>query len=464
MRDLLITLIVFGSLPFIFKSPVNGALMWVWISVMNPHTQGWGFATSFPFAFIIAIVTTISLMATKDAKNFPITPVTAALIAFVLWMNLTMPFALFVSDSMDQWKKVMKIMSMTFVCLILIKNRKDVHRLIWILVLSIGYYGVKGGIFTLRSGGSDKVWGPAGTFIEGNNEIALAIIMTIPLMYYLQQNSEKKWVRRSLTAAMLLSALAALGSYSRGAFVAIAAMLVCMWFKSDKKIAFGCLLALAIPPSIMFMPDEWGIRMNTISAYELDGSAQGRINAWRMAYNLAKDRFFGGGFEIYNPSVFRAYAPNPNDIHAAHSNYFQVMGEHGFVGLGLYLLLVLLSWRCAAWIIRHARQHDSLHWAAGLATMIQTSLIGFFVGGAFLSLAYFDVPYYLMIALVATRIIVEQSLLAKSHQGRSTTKPSSGKRDMRSLVMACDATSPPSPRHPDSSSDAKSVSIVDGIH
>jgi probable O-glycosylation ligase (exosortase A-associated) len=464
MRDLLVTLIVFASLPFIFKSPVNGALMWIWISVMNPHTQGWGFAANFPFAFIIAIVTTISLMTTKQEKNFPLTPVTATLIAFVLWMSLTMPFSIFMSDSVAQWKKVMKIMSMTFVCLMLVKNRKDVHRLIWVLVMSLGYYGVKGGIFTLRSGGSDKVWGPAGTFIEGNNEIALAMIMIIPLMYYLQQNSDNKWVRHGLTVAMLLSALAALGSYSRGAFLAIAAMLVCMWFKSDKKIAFGCLLALAIPPSIMFMPDEWGNRMNTISTYELDESAQGRINAWRMAYNLAKDRFFGGGFEIYNPTVFRIYAPNPNDIHAAHSNYFQLMGEHGFVGLGLYLLLGLLSWRCATWIIRHAKQQESLRWAIGLATMIQTSLIGFFVGGAFLSLAYFDVPYYLMIALVATRIIVEQSLLAPSHQELSMAKPSSRKHDIRSLVVACHATSPPSPRHPDPTSDAKSVSIVNGIH
>jgi len=445
MRDLLITLFVIASLPFIFKSPVNGALMWVWISVMNPHTHGWGYANSLPFAFIIAIVTIFSLMTTKHSKNLPITPVTAVLLAFVFWMNLTLPFALFMEGSVNQWIKVMKIMLMTFVCLMLIKSRKDVHRLVWILVISIGFYGVKGGIFTLRSGGTERVWGPAGTFIEGNNEIALALIMTIPLMYYLQQNSTNKWVRRGLAGAMLLSALAALGSYSRGAFLAIAAMLVCMWLKSGKKVTFGCLLAFAIPPSIMFMPGEWGTRMNTIGNYELDGSAQGRFNAWRMAYNLAKDRFFGGGFEIYNQSVFRIYAPNPTDIHAAHSNYFQVMGEHGFVGLGLYLMLGFLSWRCAAWIISNSRQHESLRWAAGLATMIQTSLIGFFVGGAFLSLAYFDVPYYFMIALVATRIIVEKALLAGPLQYVSTAKLSTGKQDVRSPAAASHSAPLPMP-------------------
>ena len=72
MRDVLVTLIVFGLLPFVFKKPYIGALMWVWISVMNPHTQGWGFATTFPFAAIIAGVTMISLLASKEPKSLPL--------------------------------------------------------------------------------------------------------------------------------------------------------------------------------------------------------------------------------------------------------------------------------------------------------------------------------------------------------------------------------------------------------
>jgi probable O-glycosylation ligase (exosortase A-associated) len=415
MRDLLIALIVFGSLPFILKSPATGVLMWIWISVMNPHSQTWGFASSFPFAFIIAIATLVSLALSRHPKNLPLTPVTATLICLVLWMNVTLPFSLFYSSALIQWEKVMKIMLMTFVCLAVIKSRSDVQRLIWMITVSLGYYGIKGGIFTLRSGGSFKVWGPGGTFIAGNNEIALALIMVIPIMYYLHQNVSNRWVRWALIASMLLSGLASLGSYSRGAFLAIAAMSIFMWIKSRKKMAFGLLMILTIPIMLAFMPAEWDNRMNTIHDYQSDGSAQGRINAWYMAYNLAKDRFFGGGFEIYNQSTFSAYAPNPSDVHAAHSNYFQILGEHGFVGLGLYLLLGITTWRCASWIIDNTRKHESLHWAASLSRMLQTSLVGFFVGGAFLSLAYFDVPYYLMAVLVITRVIVEQALAKIDH-------------------------------------------------
>jgi probable O-glycosylation ligase (exosortase A-associated) len=170
----------------------------------------------------------------------------------------------------------------------------------------------------------------------------------------------------------------------------------------------GLLIALLTPLAFLFMPDRWSERMDSINTYQADESALGRINAWHMAWNLAKDRFFGGGFEIAEPLTFFLYAPNPADIHAAHSIYFQALGEHGFIGLGLYLLLLAATWRSASWIIRHARQQPDLEWAEQLATMIQASFIGFAVGGAFLSLLYFDVPYYLMAAIVATRLLVAQ--------------------------------------------------------
>jgi probable O-glycosylation ligase (exosortase A-associated) len=415
MRDILVAVIVFGFLPLVFKRPYVGILMWVWISVMNPHTQGWGFATTFPFAALIAAVTLVSLIFTKHSKNLPFTSVTWFFIAFVMWMNVTTLFALYPEESYEQWVKVIKIMLMTFVTLMLIKTRWHIHLLVCVIVFSLGYYGVKGGVFTVATGGEDKVWGPEGTFIGGNNEIALALIMTIPLMHYLQMTSSKMWVRHSLTFAMILCALAALGSYSRGALLAIAAMGGFLWLKSQHKFRIALFVFVMALPALAFMPDQWGERMDTINAYEEDLSVKGRFNAWWMAYNLAKERpLVGGGFEVSMPELFWLYAPDPEDLHAAHSVYFQALGEHGFVGLGLYLLLALSTWRTGSWIIRNTGKREEYRWAYNLATMIQVSLIGFAVGGAFLSLLYFDVPYYLMAAMVATRILVEKELKEKA--------------------------------------------------
>jgi probable O-glycosylation ligase (exosortase A-associated) len=218
-----------------------------------------------------------------------------------------------------------------------------------------------------------------------------------------------------MLASIGLCAIAALGSYSRGAALALGAMLVFMWLKGKHKIKLGLVLLIVVPMALVFMPEQWHTRLDTLNSYEQDASAMGRINAWKMAFNLANDRpLFGGSFEIYNREIFSRYAPVPDDVHAAHSIYFQVLGEHGWVGFGLYLLLGLLTWRAGSWVLKHARYVDELQWACDMVRMIQVSLLGFMVGGAFLSLAYFDVPYYLMAALVAVRLLVEKELAQRS--------------------------------------------------
>jgi putative inorganic carbon (HCO3(-)) transporter len=421
MRDIIITLIVFGSLPFALKRPWIGVLMWVWISVMNPHRLGWGFAYSYPFAALIAAATLIGLVLTKDPKQLPRSSIIWAFLAFVSWMVVTTVFAFFPAESTDLLVRIWKTAAMTIAMIMVIKTREHIQMVVWTLVISLGYYGVKGGIFTILSGGSSTVWGPAGSYIEGNNEVALAFITIIPLMFFLFQESANKWVKRGMLVTMALCTMAALGSYSRGALVGIVAMLAYMWWKSPKKVLVGTVMLLLLPAAIAFMPDKWSQRMDTINTYQADDSAMGRINAWKMATNLAVERpLVGGGFAIWTGTVFQRYAPNPDDVHAAHSIYFQVLGEHGFVGLGLYLLLATLVFRRCSWINRVTAKRDDLKWASRLSTMIQVSVLGFAVGGAFLSLAYYDVPYYLMALVVSTGYLVENTLKAEAAQARAS--------------------------------------------
>jgi putative inorganic carbon (hco3(-)) transporter len=415
MRDIVITLIVFGSLLFALRRPYIGVLMWCWISVMNPHRLSYGFAYDFPFAALVAGVTLVGLVLTKDPKRLPLTPIMVTLFAFTAWMGVTTMFAFYFDNSLVMLNRVSKTMLMTAVLVMLIKSQEQLRLLVWVLAGSIAYYGMKGGVFTILTGGSSIVWGPSGSYIEGNNEVALAFITIIPMMFYLFLTEPNKWVKRGLVGGMVLCAFAALGSYSRGALVGIAAMLFFLWLKSSKKAIMGVALILLVPVAITFMPDKWTARMETINTYQEDSSAMGRINAWWMAYNLAKDRpLVGGGYDIWTGTIFQLYAPDPADPHAAHSIYFQALGEHGFVGLGLYLLLAFLTFKKAMWIVRNTEKRDDLRWAAHLATMIQVSLIGFGVGGAFLSLLYYDVPYYLMGIIVVVGTIVETQLKQES--------------------------------------------------
>ncbi len=401
---------------------------------MNPHSQGWGFARSFPFAQVIALVTVAAMVMHKEKYRLPLTPVTNLFMLFLLWMGITSAFAIHVTEIDTQLIKVLKIFGMTLVVLMLLKNREQVQAMVWTIVVSLGYYGVKGGIFTIRTGGSERVWGPSGTFIDGNNEVALALVMVIPLMYYLFLQLTKKWHRYAMLASMLLCALASLGSYSRGAALAIAAMAGFLWLKSRQKVRLGLLMVVAAPVLLMAMPPKWFERIETINTYEEDASAMGRINAWRMAFNLANDRITGGGFEIYDSYVFSMYAPIPEDIHAAHSIYFQVLGEHGWIGLVIYLALAVATWLAATSVTSRAKRDPELKWAADLATMCQVSLIGFAVGGAFLSLTYFDVPYYVMCVIVVLKILVDKEVNEKTQLARAR------RNELRSIGVASSDT------------------------
>ncbi|MFT3759462.1 putative O-glycosylation ligase, exosortase A system-associated [Thauera sp.] len=404
MRDLLILGILGTTVPYVFRYAFIGVLLWTWIGIMNPHRLAYGFMHSAPIALVVALVTFIGLFTTRDRVKFDWSAPMVVLAIFVVWMGLTTVFAFFPGESLSQLIKVLKIQIMIFIAAAVLYKHMHIRLFIWINVLSLGFYGLKGGLYTISTGGGGRVWGPPGGFVEGNNELGLALILTIPLMHFLRVTSPHKWVKRGLLVLMMLSAVSAIGTQSRGAMLAISGMAVVLWWRAPNKMINAFMLSLVGLVILAMMPESWYERMGTIQTYENDGSAMGRINAWITMVNVANDRFFGGGFDVQNPFVFGLYAPDPSNPLTAHSIYFQVLGEHGYVGLGLFLLVWLLAWRRAAALRRGTRDDPELGWLYHLGSMVQVSLVGYAIGGAFLSLAYFDLPYNILVALVvATR-------------------------------------------------------------
>ena len=400
MRDALVFLIIFGCLPFIFKRPAFGVLMFTWISLMNPHRLAHGAAYDFPFAAIVAGVTAVSLLFSKQPKRYPLSATTVTLLLFATWMTVTSFFALEPSLVWREWNRVLKTLFMVAISMAALNTEKDLKRFVWVVALSLGVYGLKGGIFTVASGGSFRVYGPAGSYIEENNSMALALVTVLPLIWYLRSQVKHKYLAMGVVAVVVGTAIAAVGSYSRGALVGGAAMLFFLWFQGAKKIQTA-ILVIAIGGLIaVIMPAQWFQRMDTISEYSQDGSAMGRINAWRFAVNVATEHPIGGGFNVFSPRMFKIYAPQPDDYHVAHSIYFQVMGDHGFFGLALFLLLMLFAWRTGSRIVKLCKDDPERKWASDLAKMAQVSLVGYAVSGAFLSLAYFDLYYDIIIILV----------------------------------------------------------------
>ena len=409
MRDFLIVgLVVAGSFAAL-RRPWIGIMVWTWLSIMNPHRFTWGFAYDAPLAAIVAVSTMVGLLMTRERESPFKSGAPVILAVLVVWITLSWQFGFDPQGDQAQWDKVIKILGMIFLTLVLLRSKRHIYALAWVCAGSLALLGIKGGMFTLTTGGGNRVWGPPGSFIEGNNEFALALVMSIPLLRFLQLQIDGVWPRRLMMAVMVLMAASALGSHSRGGLLAIVAMTLLLWWRGRDRVTGGLVIVLVAVALLAFMPAEWDARMATIETYDEDSSALGRFAAWWVAWGVATHHFFGAGFEAARPELFALYSPYPDlGTPVAHSIYFQMLGHHGFVGLALFLLLGLVTWRTAARIRKEAAGVPQARWCVDLAGMCQVSLIGYAVGGAFLSLAYFDLPYDIMSLLVLTQAWVRR--------------------------------------------------------
>lgn len=398
MRDLALALFIFGMIPFILLRPYLGLLMWSWLGYMNPNRLTFGFAYSFPWVEIVAIVTLAGVFFSHERKLPPRSPIFILLLAYLAWTLITTLFAAVPAAAWLKWQEFAKILVMVFVTLVLVNDRQRMHWLVWMIVVSLGFYGLKGGVFTLLHGGNYHVSGPPDSFITDNNALALALCMTLPLMRYLQLQEQRRWVRMGLGLVILLTGVAVLGTYSRGGFIALTVVAVALLVKSRHRMALALVVVVVGLVALHFMPAKWTARMNTL--HDATGTASGetRLQSWEFAANVAWHRpLLGGGFEVYKSGpLWQRYAPAGSERRAIHSIYFRTLGEQGFIGLGLFLALLAVAWRNCAKVRKRTRGDPGRKWAFDLASMLQVGLIAYAAAGAFLPMPYFDLTYQLL--------------------------------------------------------------------
>lgn len=251
----------------------------------------------------------------------------------------------------------------------------------------------------------------SGSFLGDGNDFALSVSIAVPFaVFLLQDMREYRW-RMLLGPAAIVLVLCIIGTSSRGGTLALVAVGCYYWLVSRRKVV----TALAIFAILLivkgFAPPEYMKRMSLIQNYEKDGSAQGRLLAWGSGVRMALDRPLLGvgaghfavkyGVEYRPPGYGRTEIPWSN----AHSIYFLTLGELGFPGLALLLLLFahnFLANRRLAREVRQREEPDGAH-AVNLLRSVNAGMVAFLVGGAFLSAVYYPHLYLLAALNVAAR-------------------------------------------------------------
>jgi probable O-glycosylation ligase (exosortase A-associated) len=375
--------------------------MWSWLAYGNPHRLTWDFAFEFPFAQVVAIATLVGFLFTRDKRPFVWTREYLVVVLLWAWFGVSSVLAMYPEAAWDKFLEFSKILVMAMLVVPLFQDRKRLRIFVFVVGASLGFYGIKGGLFVLATGGSWMVLGPRESFFESNTELALVLNMALPILFYLAKEETRRWLRLTLRAAFVLTILAVPFTYSRGGVLGLVVVLAVLFVKARRRFLFIPVLALALVGFMLFAPERWVERMQTMEDYQADESANLRFMSWRVAMLIAADRpLYGGGFRVFvNRATYDIYMPEyPRGFgHDAHSIYFNLLGEHGWVGLGLFVLLVTLAMFKLYAIRRLARGRPELAWAAGYAHMIQASLATYLITGAFLSAAYFDLAYQLLI-------------------------------------------------------------------
>ncbi|MBF0446710.1 MAG: putative O-glycosylation ligase, exosortase A system-associated [Magnetococcales bacterium] len=472
MRDLVLTLFIFGMLPYAFLRPVVGLYLWAWISYMNPHRLTWSYAYSFRFNYFVAIITILGVVFFwRKREKIPSTGPVFLLTLFFIWVCLSTLLAFSPGGAWIDFVRFFKIYLMLLITFLTVGSRRSITILVVIIAVSIGFFGIKGGVFTILTGGQFHILGPEDSFFYDNNTFALAEVMVIPLFMFFRTQLKNRWLRLFVLICTVLAVIAVIGSYSRGGLVGLMVVIFFFWLRTPGKIKITVFIPLVMVVIFSSMPEKWQDRMSVLaesvtvikpvkdfiedppnlfesrSAFDesnnpfnldetdddffeteesrllADMSVQGRFQAWGFAWNLALDRpIFGGGFHAFTQRAYDIYYPGVIR-RDAHSIYFEVMGEQGFGGLLIWLLLHFSVFRMQGSIVRRTKNVEELLWAHELARYMGIGLLGYYSAGAFLGLAYFDLPFHYLAIIIILQKVVNKELSNRPEPERRNRFP-----------------------------------------
>jgi len=422
MRDIVLLTAVLAAAGVAFRRPWVGLMTFVFLGLFSPQSYTWSFAREFPLSQVVAVTTIAGMVLSSERKSLSLQTEMVLLILLWVFFGISTLAALYPDDAMRRYVYVSKIFLMIIVATVVISSEERLYGLVRIVGYSLGFYGLKGGLFGIATGGGLMVYGPDISFLSANNSIGLALAMNIPILLYLWKTERKGWVRCTALSMLLFSYPAIICTYSRGAWLGMLAATILSVVKSQRKFLAvglgGILLVFLQVVAPQIAPDRLVQRYDSLEHYEEDASAQSRFWNWEFCKRVGLARpLTGGGFDFYHFDTYRSYYPEflqrwPGKVWTCHSTWLTIFGEHGFAGAIIWLSLLGTSLMSLRRIRLYARMHSEKAHLKVFVETLQASLVTYLVVGTFLDAAYFDLFYYLI-----AFVVIQKSLLVRAVSG-----------------------------------------------
>lgn len=407
LRDLLVFGIVLLSLPASFRRPFVGLLVFSWLAYMRPQDLCWSFARDMRLSFYVAMAMIVGWWANERGRR-----------AFATWdvrtrLMVALGALVLVSyaQARDQEEYVtrylfefLKIIVIALFTSGQVDTRQRFRTMVAMIAVCLAFFGVKGGVFGVLTGGATILRGPGG-MLEDNNDFALALVMNIPLLWYMGSSERSiRHVYRASRIGIVLTVLTILLTHSRGAFLALVSTAVWMAWRTGNLLRAMGGLAVSVMAFFVFAPRSVLERMATIGD-TTDSSAMARLQSWSVALRMIEaNPVFGVGVRNFQSSYLN-YASvarvDAKTTYVAHNSYLQIWAESGSIAFVAYLALLLSVFVTCRRVYKMGVVRPDLRWAMDYARMMEATTVGFMVGAVFLNRGHFDLVYH-WIALVTS--------------------------------------------------------------
>jgi putative inorganic carbon (HCO3(-)) transporter len=405
LRSIWLLFVYVSFLGLSTSAPFIATLGYVWVDTFQPQSLAYIVLNQLPVAMIMGVVALAGYLALDRRSPPPMTIQTGLQISMAIWICLTTLWAQVPEAAWIKWDWAFKTVAFATFVPYVIRSRVQIEAFAQTYVLSLAANFIPYGIKVMLTGGGYGVnlglqQGNAG-LAEGGL-LSTACLMAVPLAIYLSAHSQLIPKIKGLTLAYWgvagLAIITALGTYERSALLGLAILGVYMWVRSRHKLGFG--IVLAIGACIMMYVGVGAMTSRAaIGDYKTDGSAQVRLLVWQWTLEFTATHPFGGGFATY--LINHLELPGNSDIsahtefgRAFHSIYFEVLGEHGYPGIVMFLLLAGSTFFMLRRIAKRARPYPELQWVVGLADALQSGLAVFMTCGAFVGVAFQPMFWY----------------------------------------------------------------------
>ncbi|MDP2809172.1 MAG: putative O-glycosylation ligase, exosortase A system-associated [Rhodocyclaceae bacterium] len=416
MRDLMVLAVLVACLPLAFTNVFAAYLLWGWTSIIALDAYVFGFMDDVRINFIFALIALVVIVSVKDKERgeFRWNPALSLSMLLLLQGTLSASFAYDGNaGNWDLYSKFAKAIIFALIMPLMVTSRYRFHAMVVMLCLGMAFHGLIDGLKFIASGGAHIVRGLAK--FGDNNHFAVVMTMVIPLLLYLYRYSAIRIVQWASLGCALVIFGTVVGTHSRGGFIALLAVAVWLVLTSRRRIMGAILIGLGMTVAIALAPASWTGRMETIKHIQEDSSFMQRVEAWQVSSAIAlRNPFAGGGFHAVQVQPvwdrfrgetgllgFVGVPQLPSEkFRAAHSIYFEVMGDLGLVGFLLFMALLANTLLTGIRIHRMAtRAGPEFLWADDLARALIAVVVAFMVGGAGVSLAYSETIYVIVMLL-----------------------------------------------------------------